>query len=127
AGAAVQTGTLNIAAGLGFGTAYNLDGADNRDPYTNQSLPLPFPDAVQEFRSEVSGPPALEGETTSVAAVTRSGANRFHGDVFEFVSIPNFNARNYFAASRSSAKRNQFGGMLGGPLKVNRFFFFGGY
>src|SRR5713226_3378868 len=57
AGAAVQTATLNVASGLGFGTAYSLDGDDNRDPYTNQSLPLPFPDALQELRVEASGLP----------------------------------------------------------------------
>src|SRR5437879_6594431 len=55
AGAAVQTETLNIASGLGFGTAYNLDGTNNRHPFTNQSLPLPFPDAVEELRVETGG------------------------------------------------------------------------
>jgi len=127
AGAAVQTGTLNIASGLGFGTAYNLDGTNNGDPFTNQSLPLPFPDAVQELRVETGGVSALEGAATSVGAVTKSGTNGFHGGVFEFVSNGDFNARNYFAVTRSSVKRNQFGGMLGGPIKRNKIFFFGGY
>jgi len=127
AGAAVQTATLNIAGGLGFGTAYRLDGTDNRDPFTNQSLPLPFPDAVQEIRVETSGPSAFEGEATSIGAVTKSGTNRFHGGVFEFLTNGDFNARDYFAQTGSSEKGNQFGGMLGGPIRQNKLFFFGGY
>src|SRR5207244_5911761 len=38
-----------------------------------------------------------------------------------------FNARNYFAASHSTLKRNQFGGTFGGPVLKNKLFFFGGY
>jgi hypothetical protein len=127
AGAAVQTATLNIASGLGFGTAYNLDGADDRDPYTNQSLPLPFPDAVQELKVETSGLSAQHGEATSIGVVTKSGTNAFHGGVFEFLSNDDLNAKSYFAITKGSLKRNQFGGMLGGPIKPNKLFFFGGY
>src|SRR5262249_11862759 len=102
-------------------------GADNRDPYTDQSLPVPFPDAVQELRIETSGLSALPGEATAVGVVTKSGTNRFHGDVFEFLSNDYLNARNFFAARRSALKRNQFGGTLGGPIKQNQLLFFAGY
>src|SRR5262249_28674934 len=60
-------------------------------------------------------------------AVTKSGTNDFHGDAFEFVRNGVFNARNFFATSRDSLKRNQFGGTIGGPVAKNRLFFFGGY
>jgi len=126
-GAAVQAPTLDIASGLGFITAYNLDGANNRDPYTNQSLPVPFPDAVQELRVETSGLSAVHSEASSIAVVTKSGTNAFHGGVFEFVTNPEFNAKSYFAVRRDSLKRNQFGGTLGGPVKPNKLFFFVGY
>ena len=59
--------------------------------------------------------------------MTKSGTNGFHGDAFEFVRNGVFNARNLFASSRDSLKRNQFGGTLGGPIKKNKLFFFGGY
>ncbi|PYS50518.1 MAG: hypothetical protein DMG13_20830 [Acidobacteria bacterium] len=134
AGETVQMGTtaagspiLNIASGLGFGTAYNLDGADHRDSYTNQGLPLPFPDAIQEFEVQTGGLSARHGEAASVGAVTKSGTNQFHGDVFEFLRNDWFNAKNYFDLRKRRLKRNQFGGTVGGPIKPSKLFFFGGY
>jgi hypothetical protein len=61
AGAAVETGrpnsrnfqggvNISVAGGLQFGVAYTLDGAVHNDPQNSASLPLPFPDALQEFR-----------------------------------------------------------------------------
>ena len=61
-----------------------------------------------------------------VNSVTKSGTNEFHGTLFEFVRNDLFNARNYFATRNSTLKRNQFGGMLGGPIIANKLFFFGG-
>ena len=48
----------------------------------------------------------------AVSAVTKSGTNAFHGDLFEFVRNDLFTARNYFATKPSTLKRNQFGGTL---------------
>ena len=62
-----------------------------------------------------------------VNAVTKSGTNEFHGNLFEFVRNYQFNARNAFAQQRDSLKRNQFGGTVGGPIVRNKLFFFGGY
>src|SRR5205809_248534 len=59
-------------------------------------------------------------------AVTKSGTNEYHGDLFEFVRNGSLNARNAFAPKRDSLKRNQFGGVLGGPVIKNKLFFFGG-
>ncbi len=138
AGAAVQTGTtsnrsfagspiVNVAGGLGFTAGYSLDGALHIDPYNGQSLPLPFPDALQEFKVETSGLSAQSGRGTAVGAVTKSGTNALHGDAFEFVRNDLFNARSYFATSHGTLKRNQFGGTVGGPIVKNKLFFFGGY
>ena len=64
-----------------------MDGGTHNDPFNNLNLPLPFPDAVQEFKVETSALPAQYGlhSTAAVNAVTKSGTNRFHGDSFEFV------------------------------------------
>jgi len=53
-----------------------------------------------------------------------SGSNQFHGDLFEFLRNGNLNARNSFAPTRDTLKRNQFGGVLGGPIRRDKLFFF---
>jgi hypothetical protein len=55
----------------------------------------------------------------SVSMVTKSGTNAFHGNLFEFVRNYRFNARNFFATRRDTLKRNQFGGTLGGPIRID--------
>ena len=62
-----------------------------------------------------------------VNVVTKSGTNQFHGNLFEFVRNGNFNARNFFAPTQDTLRRNQFGGTIGGPVKKDRVFFFAGY
>jgi hypothetical protein len=140
-GAAVQTAeadttswqggrAISVAGGLDFGVAYSLDGALHNNVYDGTQMPMPFPDALQEFKVEASGRSASGGTRGSggqVSAVTRSGTNDFHGDTFWFVRNYKFNARNFFASERDSLKRNQYGAALGGPIARNRLFFFGGY
>src|SRR5919197_4650343 len=111
------------------GLTYLLDGASHNDPFNNLNLPLPFPDALQEFKLETSGLSAQYGQHSAgtVNAVTKSGTNDFHGDLFEFVRNGALNARNAFARERDTLKRNQFGGTLGGPVVKDKLFFFGGY
>jgi hypothetical protein len=123
------TVVVSVAGGNGDGVSYMLDGSIWQDPYNSLSMPLPFPDALQEFKVETSAIPAQFGfhATATVNAVTRSGSNEFHGDLFEFVRNGDLNARDAFAAKRDSLKRNQFGGVLGGPIQKDKLFFFGGY
>lgn len=116
--------------GGGVGTvSYVMDGGTHNDPLSNQNLPLPFPDAIQEFKVETSSLPAQYGyhSAGAVNVVTKSGSNQFHGDAFEFVRNYLFNARNSFQPTRDTLKRNQTGGTIGGPIKRNRIFFFTGY
>jgi hypothetical protein len=123
------TVVVTVAGGAPDSVAYSLDGVIHQDPYNNLSLPLPFPDAVQEFKVETSSIPPQYGyhSTATVNAVTRSGSNEFHGDLFEFLRNGDLNARDFFATKRDTLKRNQFGGVIGGPIKKDKLFFFGGY
>jgi hypothetical protein len=139
-GAAVQAGTssprsmpgqqdIRVAGGQAGSVAYSLDGATHNNPYDNLSLPLPFPDALQEFKVETSALSASQGQHSGaqVNAMTKSGTNEYHGSLFEFVRNDLFNARQYFSLTNSSLKRNQFGGTIGGPVVRNKLFFFGGF
>ncbi len=147
AGAAVQSGapsartfpggvSISVAGGLPIGVGYVLDGASHNSPQSNVNLPMPFPDALQEFRVATSGLTAQNGmhAAASVNAITKSGTNAFHGGGFEFLRHRGFNATSPFATigpdgtrQDDGLLRNQFGGTVGGPIARDRLFFFGGY
>ncbi|MBV9744071.1 MAG: carboxypeptidase regulatory-like domain-containing protein, partial [Acidobacteriia bacterium] len=123
------TVVVSVAGGLPDSVSYSLDGVIHQDPYNNLSLPLPFPDALQEFKVETSALPAQYGyhSTATVNAVTKSGTNQFHGDLFEFLRNGDLNSRDFFAVARDTLKRNQYGGTVGGPIRKDKLFFFGGF
>ncbi|HEY7389119.1 MAG TPA: carboxypeptidase regulatory-like domain-containing protein [Bryobacteraceae bacterium] len=123
------TQLISVAGGQGNGITYLLDGGMHNDIMNNLNLPLPFPDALQEFKVESNALPAQYGLHASAAinAVTKSGSNELHGDLFEFLRNGDLNARDYFASARDTLKRNQFGGTIGGPIRKNRLFYFLGY
>lgn len=120
---------ISVAGGMHNGLTYLLDGASHNDPINGLNLPLPFPDALQEFKLETSSLSAQYGQHSAgaVNAVTKSGTNQFHGDLFEFFRNGSLNARNYFAVVPDQLKRNQFGGTVGGPILKDKLFFFGSY
>lgn len=120
---------IMIAGGLLSGVGYFLDGTLYNNPFDATNLPFPFPDALQEFKVETSTLTAQNGlhSAAAINAVVKSGTNEFHGDAFEFLRNGDLNARNFFAATRDTLKRNQFGGVVGGPVKKDKLFFFAGY
>src|SRR5438128_7676340 len=124
-----NTTGFTIAGGLLGGNTYTLDGGFHNDVYASYGLPLPFPDALKEFKVESSSLPAQHGFHSggAVNAVTKAGTNDFHGTLFESVRNYAVNARNFFAPVRDGLKRNQYGGTIGGPIRKNKLFFFGGY
>ena len=139
-GASVQTGTsptygmrtgalISVAGGGIEGIQYNLDGAPHLNALDGTGMPLPFPDALQEFTLSTSAQDASSsGHSAAVVnAVTKSGSNSFHGDAFEFLRNYSVNARDFFANGQDGLKRNQFGGVIGGPIMKDKLFFFLGY
>ncbi len=117
-------------------TDYMLDGGNNVDEYTNVNAPFPFPDALQEFSVQTSNYSAEYGQNAGgvVNIITKSGTNKFHGDLFEYVRNAFFNAPNWFSPGKAvdPLKRNQFGGTIGGPFKLPgvstpHSYFFAGY
>jgi hypothetical protein len=130
------TVTIQVAGGTSTGMTYILDGGTHNEAYNSLNLPLPFPDAMQEFKVETSALPAQYGQHSAAAvnAVTKSGTNVVHGGAFEFFRDSSLNAKNAFAAigpdgnRRSDGlRRNQFGGTLGGPVVRGKVFYFAGY
>ncbi len=84
-------------------------------------------EAIAEFRTSAAVYTAESGGTQGgqVDLVSRSGANDWHGSVFEYLRNDAFDSRGPFdGASLPPFRLNQFGGSFGGPIRKNRDFFF---
>ena len=126
---------IAVQGGTGNSTMYLVDGGFNNDPQNNTGNAIPFPDALQEFNVETGVRGARFGMSTgaTVNAVTKSGTNGYHGNLFIFVRDHHFNAIRYFERKENGGlgrsdglKRNQPGGTFGGPILRDKLFFFGG-
>src|SRR6266404_3630258 len=112
-----------------------LDGIDNNanlgDVLNGAAYVVqPSVDAIAEFKVETNSYSAEfgRGNGAIMNAVIKSGSNKIHGDVFEFLRNEKFDATNAFDAfGRQPYKQNQFGFTLGGPIIKNKTFFFGDY
>jgi Carboxypeptidase regulatory-like domain/TonB dependent receptor/TonB-dependent Receptor Plug Domain len=87
-------------------------------------------EALQEFTVQTSGFAPEFGRTPGgqISIVTRSGSNTFTGTAFEYFRHDKLDANDFFAnrirIGKQPLRNNQFGGVLGGPIEVNRSFFF---
>ena len=116
--------------------SFLLDGTDinnvyNKTPGSVAGVLLGV-DAVLEFQVLTNAYSAEFGKAAGgvINAVTRSGANQLQGSVFAFRRDSALDAKNYFDPKdkpNPPFERNQFGGVLGGPLRRDRTFFFGAY
>lgn len=109
--------------------SFYLDGGLNINGIRNYGNQLPNPDALEEFRVETSNFSAQYGHMSAavVTAVTKSGTNQFHGGLFEFNRNTDLNATNWNSLTKAPYHRNNFGGVVGGPVKKDRGFFFFSY
>src|SRR5437870_3293181 len=111
---------------------YQLNGVDGNNIRNNnfQGLLLPAPETIQEFKVQTSLYDASFGRSGggNIQAVTKSGGNDFHGSAYEYFRDDALNANNPFlkaaGVKRPVLKRNVFGGLVGGPIKKDRAFFF---
>ncbi|MEX2262098.1 MAG: carboxypeptidase regulatory-like domain-containing protein [Bryobacteraceae bacterium] len=100
-----------------------VDGNLNVDNVFQSALPLPSPDAVQEFTIQTSVPPAKYGYASGVIEVsTKSGTNELHGSLYEFLRNDALDARNFFLPTKNKRKRNQYGFAGGGPVRIPKLF-----
>jgi Carboxypeptidase regulatory-like domain len=110
----------NTISGIrGSAISFLLDGVDVSEQHQGGTFIQTSIDALQEFSVQQS-PYSAEFNRGGAFfnATTKSGTNRYHGGVFEFIRNDKLDARNYFSATRAILKRNQFGGDIGGPLSI---------
>src|ERR1700736_11618 len=119
-----------------------LDGVDVNDQVNGYAFTSVLPvtlDSMQEFRVTTTNYGADAGRSSGaqVSLVTKSGTNKFHGSLYEYLRNTYTSANDYFVKSsevQSGAPnippkliRNIFGGSVGGPFKKDRFYFFANY
>src|SRR5262245_736621 len=114
-----RSDTNNLTVDGGF----NLLKANNSVPSNNVGM-----DFIQEVRIQTSNFSAEHGRKSGagINVITRSGGNKLHGSLFEFLRNDKLDARNFFATSARKLRFNNFGYSVGGPIIKNKFFFFGG-
>jgi hypothetical protein len=142
----VNTGSGNnpfetrINGGMKMGDEAALDGASMQEGLMSQSGVVAMhsdypisPEAISEISVLTSTYDPQYGTTTSgvITAVTKSGTNQFHGDLREYLHNTALNATQFGSPQKPKDIENQFGGSLGGPIKIpgiwsdrNKAFFF---
>ncbi|MCZ2080235.1 MAG: TonB-dependent receptor [Bryobacteraceae bacterium] len=113
-------------------TNVSIDGVNVQSSVYRQTTPQTPPSAIQEMKIHVSSMNAEFGNgVAAVNVITRSGTNRFHGEVYEYLRNEELDASSFFnnlaGRRKNPFRQNQFGGALGGPLISNKLFFFGAY
>jgi outer membrane receptor protein involved in Fe transport len=125
-------GNMRISGGRPRADDYLLDGTSIQQIVFGGPAVNPSVDSIEEFKVETNSYPAEYGRISGgiVNAVTRSGTNRFHGTVYEFLRNDKLDARNFFLPATSEKdplRQNEYGFAVGGPIKKDKAFFFGDY
>jgi hypothetical protein len=150
--AQLSAGVATVSSGAPGGSTFSVDGInfwqndvrlngiDDNVEIFGGYLITPPPDAIQEFKLQNGDFSAQFGHSTGavVNAIVKSGTNRVRGDVWEYLRNEALDANDYFSnhnhLARPEYRQNQFGGTLGGPVYLpkfydgrNRTFFFASY
>ncbi|MBZ5647362.1 MAG: carboxypeptidase regulatory-like domain-containing protein [Acidobacteriia bacterium] len=130
----VQSGLIAANGGRARASSVQLDYTDANDWEGGGFAPgmqAISPDMLQEFKLLTSNFSAEYGvkSNAQVMMVTRSGSNSLHGTAYDFLQNDALNARDYFdtTGKATPVKQNIWGFTLGGPLRRDKTFFFGGY
>jgi Carboxypeptidase regulatory-like domain len=125
----LNPGTISVNGQREFANYFSVNGSDVEEDVNAGTIIIPNLDAIAEFRIVTSNFDAEYGEFSGgqISVITKSGSNRFHGGVFDFLRNTDGDARNYFSPMRGAFRQNQFGGTFGGPLHHDKMFFFADY
>jgi hypothetical protein len=132
-----REGSFNVNGLRSTFNNFLIDGVDNNaygtsnQGFSNQVM-QPSPDAVAEFRVVTNNMSAEYGRSggATINVAYRSGTNRFQGSAWEFYRDTSLNATGFFkpaSGEKPPLERNQFGGVIGGPIIRNKAFFFADY
>jgi hypothetical protein len=131
AGSPGRSLVTNINGTVNSANNARLDGAQNmRASLPHQNLYIPPSESVETVNITTNSFDAEQGFAggAAVSVVTKSGTNQFHGVVFEHHTDSGLKARYFFDGAKTAKNiLNSYGGTIGGPVKKNKLFFFGGW
>lgn len=131
----VPDGNTGLISFRGISGIYNsniVDGANNNQAFFSEArgrsigAPYVYPiDAIKEFSSQNAGYSAEFGQAAGgiINAITKSGTNAIHGDVFEYYRTPGYNAIDFVSKAKPVKVQHQFGGSIGGPIIRDKLFY----
>jgi hypothetical protein len=131
--------SLSVGGSREQSTSWLIDNNDNSELTSGGIAILPTIDSMQEFKVLTYNYSAEYGTRAgpTVLVTTKSGTNKWHGNLYEYLRNTKFDATSYFSREINSAGNlvpykekfnlNQFGGSLGGPIQKDKTFFFVNY
>lgn len=144
-----QDGSTGLVSFHGISGLYNqnyVDGANNNQMLFSEArgrsngIPYTYSvDSIKEFQAETSNYSVEFGQSAGgqVNAITKSGTDHLHGDLFYYLRYPDLNALDpyskfqalhngatKFLLTQPTHQQNQFGGSVGGPILKDRLFYF---
>src|SRR5258708_33063105 len=101
-----------------------LDGLNDLGSFIGNYNVEPIVETIQEFKVQSHNDLAEFGQALGgiVNVVTKSGSNQYHGNAWDYLRNEQFDARNYFIASRNPLRQNQYGVAGGGPLSIPKLY-----
>jgi hypothetical protein len=126
-----NAGNVSVNGQRETANAFLVNGGDVSEGRNLGAGLVPNLDSVEEFRLITNSFDAEYGKFSGAVmnAITKSGTNGFHGDVFEFLRNDKMDAQNYFLSGvpKSELRQHQFGFTAGGPLWKDKVFWFTDY
>lgn len=125
----LNPGNISVSGQRENANGFVVNGSDVEEDVNMGTAVIPSLDSISEFRILTSNFDAQYGNFSGgqVIVTTKSGANQFHGDAFEFVRNTALDAKGYFQTQKPAFDQEQFGGTTGGPIKRNKIFWFVDY
>jgi Carboxypeptidase regulatory-like domain len=126
-----NAGNISVNGQRETANAFLVNGGDVSEGRNLGAGLVPNLDSVEEFRLITNSFDAEYGKFSGAVmnAITKSGTNGFHGDVFEFLRNDALDAQNYFFSGqpKSELRQHQFGFTAGGPFWKDKLFWFTDY
>src|SRR5579871_2824595 len=127
----LNPGNISVNGQRETANAFLVNGGDVSEGRNLGAGLVPNLDSVEEFRLITNSFDAEYGKFSGAVmnAITKSGTNGFHGDVFEYLRNDSMDAQNYFFSGqpKSELRQHQFGFTAGGPFWKDKLFWFTDY